>query len=56
MNMEKLKNGKIEKLSIRPWLHAPEIDSYDEIKREQVLATFDDADEAKIGDRIVYIV
>ena len=47
---------KIENLVVRPWLHAPEIDSYDEIGREQVLATFDSATEAKIGDRIVYIV
>jgi len=44
------------KLTIRPRLHAPEIDSYDEISREQVLATFDSATEANIGDRIVYIV
>ena len=56
MNMEKLKNGKIEKLTVRPRLHAPEIDSYDEINREQVLATFDSPTEANIGDRIVYIV
>ena len=47
---------KIENLVVRPWLHAPEIDSYDEIGREQVLATFDSATEANIGDRIVYIV
>ena len=64
MGMEKLKDatkgspvrGKIETLTIRPRLHAPEIDSYDEIKRDQVLATFDSATEANIGDKIVYIV
>jgi ribosomal protein S12 methylthiotransferase len=56
MEVKKLKNWKIEKLTIRSRLHAPEIDSYDEISREQVLATFDSADEANIGDRIVYIV
>lgn len=56
MNMEKSKNGKIETLTIRPWIHAPEIDSYDTIKRDQVLATFDSATEANIGDKIVYIV
>lgn len=47
---------KIENLVVRPWLHAPEIDSYDEIKRDQVLATFDSSTEANIGDKIVYIV
>ncbi len=56
MNVERLKSWKVEKLTIRPWLHAPEIDNYDEIGREQVLATFDSATEANIGDRIVYIV
>ena len=56
MNVKRLKSGKVEKLTIRPWLHAPEIDSYDTIKRDQVLATFDDDKEANIGDRIVYIV
>jgi hypothetical protein len=56
MEVKKLKSWKVEKLTIRPRLHAPEIDSYDEIGREQVLATFDSATEANIGDRIVYIV
>lgn len=56
MNVERLKSWKVEGLTIRPRLHAPEIDSYDEISREQVLATFDSATEAEIGDRIVYIV
>jgi ribosomal protein S12 methylthiotransferase len=61
MNVERVPHGvakswKVEKLTIRPRLHAPEIDSYDEISREQVLATFDSPTEANIGDRIVYIV
>ncbi|MCX6823207.1 MAG: MiaB/RimO family radical SAM methylthiotransferase [candidate division SR1 bacterium] len=53
---EGVPQGGIKTLTIRPWLHAPEIDSYDEIGREQVLATFDSPTEANIGDRIVYIV
>ena len=56
MEVKKLKSWKVEKLTMRPRLHAPEIDSYDEISRKQVLATFDSETEANIGDRIVYIV
>ncbi len=39
--MEILKSGKVEKLIVRPRLHAPEIDSYDEIPMKNVIAMFE---------------
>lgn len=35
--MERWKDGKMEKLVVRPRLHAPEIDSYDEIGVKQIV-------------------
>lgn len=41
-------------LIVRPWLHAPEIDSYDEIKQRQVIASFAPTKKIAIGDKIIY--
>jgi tRNA A37 methylthiotransferase MiaB len=54
--MEIWQDGKIKKLTVRPRLHAPEIDSYDEILLEQVTEIFDEKNELEIGDQIMYIV
>ena len=45
-----------EQLVVRPELHCPEIDSYDEISLEQVTGVFEDKEELDIGDKISYIV
>lgn len=54
--METWKEGEVEKLTVRPWLHCPEIDSYDEISLKHVVEVFDEKNELDIGDKIVYIV
>lgn len=41
-------------LVVRPRLHVPEIDSYDEIGLEQVVGVFSKKNELEIGDKIVY--
>ena len=41
-------------LIVRPQLHCPEIDEYDEIGLEQVTWVFDEKNELEIGDKIVY--
>ena len=43
-------------LVVRPWLHCPEIDSYDEIDVKQVIGTYEEKSELEIGDKIVYLV
>ena len=43
-------------LIVRPWLHAPEIDSYDKISLHQIIEVFDEKNELEIGDKIVYTV
>jgi len=43
-------------LVVRPWLHCPEIDSYDEITVKQVIGTFKKKGELAIGDKIIYTV
>lgn len=43
-------------LVVRPWLHCPEIDAYDEISIEQVVGSFEDKNELEIWDKIVYTV
>lgn len=49
---------EIEKwtLIVRPWLHCPEIDSYDEISVNNVVAAFEAKNELEIGDKIIYTV
>lgn len=49
---------EIEKwtLVVRPRLHCPEIDTYDEISLDQVIGTFEEKNELEIGDKIVYTV
>ncbi|MCX6823534.1 MAG: MiaB/RimO family radical SAM methylthiotransferase [candidate division SR1 bacterium] len=49
---------EIEKgiLVVRPQLHCPEIDAYDEITVKQVIGTFEDKDILDIGDKITYKV
>ena len=42
-------------LVIRPSLHAPEIDSYDDIKLNQITWVFEDK-KLEIGDKIIYKV
>lgn len=54
--MEIWKEGKVERFTVRPWLHCPEIDSYDEISLEQIIGTFEDTNELAIGDKIVYMI
>ncbi|HPC34389.1 MAG TPA: MiaB/RimO family radical SAM methylthiotransferase [Candidatus Absconditabacterales bacterium] len=39
---------------VRPWLHAPEIDSYDEIKLGDILGIHGDDDGIDIGSKILY--
>jgi len=39
---------------IRPWLHAPEIDSYDEINLDQVEWAYWESEELDIGSKILY--
>ncbi len=55
MEIENLKL-KIKNLVVRPILHCPEIDEYDEISLKQVIWTFEKSNELAIGDKIVYIV
>jgi len=43
-------------LIIRPWLHCPEIDSYDKITVKQVIGTFKKGNELMIGDKIIYTI
>lgn len=50
------RNGKMERLVIRPILHCPEIDAVDEIILEQVIGVYEDKSELEIGDKIVYVV
>lgn len=52
--MEIWKDGKMGKLTVRPRLHCPEIDTYDEINLDQVIGTFEGKNELEIGDKIVY--
>ena len=44
------------KLVVRPILHCPEIDAYDDISVDQVMWTFEKTNELHIGDKIVYTV
>lgn len=44
----------VSSLIVRPRLHCPEIDEYDEIGLEQVTWVFDEKNELEIGDKIVY--
>jgi ribosomal protein S12 methylthiotransferase len=46
--METRKDGKVEKLTVRPRLHCPEIDSYDEISVDHVLGMYEDKPELTI--------
>lgn len=43
-------------LVVRPWLHCPEIDEYDEISLEKVIGTYENKDELDVGDKILYTV
>ncbi len=43
-------------LVVRPRLHCPEIDSYDEISMEQVIGTYESKSELEIWDKIIYTV
>jgi hypothetical protein len=46
----------ISSLVVRPQLHCPEIDSYDEITVKQIIWTFEKKSELEIGDKIMYTV
>jgi hypothetical protein len=39
---------------VRPWLHAPEIDSYDEIKLNQIIEAYSENEELDLGVKIEY--
>jgi hypothetical protein len=54
--MDIWKDGNVEKLTVRPWLHCPEIDEYDEISLEKVIGTYENKDELDVGDKIIYTV
>jgi ribosomal protein S12 methylthiotransferase len=41
---------------VRPWLHAPEIDAYDEITQKQILGTWGPGEAIAIGTKILYTV
>ncbi len=43
-------------LVVRPRLHCPEIDSYDEIGLDQVIGVFEEKEVLDIGDKIIYTV
>lgn len=43
-------------LVVRPRLHCPEIDSYDEISVKQVVGTFENKKNLEIWDKIIYTV
>ena len=43
-------------LVVRPVLHCPEIDGYDEVSLEQVVGTLEKENELGVGDKIVYTV
>jgi hypothetical protein len=43
-------------LTVRPRLHCPEIDSYDEISAKQIVGTFEKKNELEIGDKIMYTI
>lgn len=43
-------------LVVRPTLHCPEIDSYDEISLEQIIGTFEETNELAVWDKIIYTV
>lgn len=46
----------MEKLIIRPRLHAPEIDDIDKIPLKNIIATFNGKNTLEIGDKIVYTI
>ncbi len=48
--------GGEETLVVRPRLHCPEIDSYDEIPIKNVIGSFESKNELEIGDKIIYSV
>lgn len=54
MNIKEKKEKTI--LEIRPLLHCPEIDSYDNISFDQITWVENDKTELEIGDKISYIV
>lgn len=56
MEIDTAKNWKIEMLIVRPVLHCPEIDGYDEVSLEQVVGTLEKENELGVGDKIVYTV
>lgn len=57
MEIEQMKDKKVPPLLvIRPALHCPEIDSYDEISLDHVVGTYEPKDELEIWDKIIYIV
>ena len=41
---------------VRPQLHCPEIDAYDEITIKKIIGTFEDKTELEIWDKIIYTV
>ncbi len=42
------------RIIVRPYLHAPEIDFYDEVSLEQIEAIYGDKEYIDIGDKIIY--
>jgi len=48
--------GEVITLVVRPRLHCPEIDEYDEISLKQVIRSTEGKNELEIGDKIVYRV
>lgn len=49
-------SSSFPQLVVRPRLHCPEIDAYDEISLDQVIASFEKKDVLDIGDKIIYSV
>jgi hypothetical protein len=39
---------------VRPWLHAPEIDSYDEISLDKIIGSYSEDGELDLGVKIEY--
>lgn len=55
-NQEQATETMSVNLVVRPWLHCPEIDEYDEISLEKVIGTYEDKNELSVGDKIIYTV
>lgn len=52
--MEIWNNWNVEMVTVRPRLHCPEVDSYDEIRKNQIIWVIDGDTSLSIWDKILY--